>query len=127
MFHSVVPDPTVSVLQTPPNNPVYTSSVLTLRCTIIIHEAVDTEIEVDSSFSGPGGVLFTNYRTTVSDVISSKLIYQKTAVLSSLRSLDTGIYNCIATVRPRVQSELIIASNRGVVDANITVGKYDNI
>ena len=116
----------MAVSQTPPDNLVYTSSVLTLRCTIIIHEAVDTEIEVDSSFSGPGGVLPANNQTNISDTIGSKLIYRKTAVLSFLQSSDTGIYHCITTVRPKVQSGLIVASNQGVVDVNITVGKYDD-
>ncbi len=111
--------------RTPPDN-VYTSSVLTLNCTVKIHDAVDIEIEVDSNLSGPRGFLLTDSRTAISDVIASRLNYQKTAVLSSLRSLDSGLYYCNVTVRPYVPSEYIIASIRKIVDANITVGRYDN-
>ena len=125
LLHSLVPAPTVSISQTPPDNPVYTSSVLTLNCTIEVHEAVDTGIEVNGTFSGPEGVLLTDSRTALSDVIGSKPIYHKIAVLSSLRSSDTGMYYCAAVLHPTLQSGLIISSDEMVVHANITVGKYN--
>ncbi len=81
---------------------------------------------MDGSLSGPGGVLLTDNRTTVSDVVASRLDYQKTAVLSPLRSMDSGLYYCNVTVRPYVPSEHIVASNQEIMDANITIGRYNN-
>ena len=87
---------------------------------------VDTGIEVDSTLSGPGGVLLTSDRISVSQLSGIKPIYNRVAFLNNLKSSDTGTYGCVASLRPNVPSAFIVASGQSRITLNITVGKSFN-
>ena len=91
-YHAV-PQPTVDVLV--PVSPFYAGTNLTLNCTIMVIEQVDTAVTVTITWTGPGDMeLPDDERITVMQPSS----FLSTLTLTPLDSGDNGDYTCEANV-----------------------------
>ncbi len=114
---SPVPPPSVAVTADT-DQTLYTDEVVTLTCDITLDPAVDSEVTVTASWTGPGGPITAG----VSEVTGSGLTYQSTLTLSSLTTSDSGLYTCTASVDPAVPTPLV-GSGDGTDSHTIAVGK----
>ena len=107
------------------DNPVSPGSYPTLTCTIVLDSAVDREVQIDVSWSGPV-YGFGEYVTTAPVVNSSAEVptFTSTAALNADESFyDSGQYSCSAVVSPVSNQDFIRSSNatsRGIL-GEITV------
>ncbi len=115
---SPVPPPSVAVTADP-DRTLYADEDVTLTCDITLDPAVDSEVAVTASWTGPGGPITDG----VSDIAGSGLAYQSTLTLSSLTTSDSGLYTCTASVDPAVPTPLVVGSGDGTGGHTITVGK----
>ena len=113
-FLHTVPQPTVSIT---PNHTgiLYAGTPLTLTCSIQLNPAVDTTVMVTRMWRGPGSQVVSNsWRVTVSNLLKrSTLLYETTIEFVPLSTIDSGDYECEATVTPDPQSQFVIMSTRG--------------
>ena len=89
---------------------------LTLTCIIQLDPAVDTNVTVTGTLSGPG---IHDYRSTAQLVHSA--VYQIRKTIASLTSAKSAVYTCNATVSPN--SRYVEASDKNCSMLNISVGK----
>ncbi len=106
-----------------PPGPLYAGTSLTLTCVITLNEAVNSRVDVNVTWSGPGGMLLVNgNRVTVSDTMGSETSYQSNLTISPLATVDGGSYTCEVTVAPADTSTFITisqpASNSGTVNVS---------
>ncbi len=113
---SPVPPPSVAVTADT-NRTLYAGEDVTLTCDITLDPAVDSEVAVTASWTGPDGPITAG----VSDISGSGLAYQSTLTLSSLTTSDSGDYTCTASVDPA--TPLVVGSGGGTGSHTITVGK----
>ncbi len=76
-----------------PDRPLYTGDNVTLSCDITLDPAVDSEVAVTASWTGPGGPITAG----VSDMADAAP-YRSTLTLSNSAA---GDYTCAATLQPR--------------------------
>ncbi len=94
-----------------PPGPLYTGTSLTLTCNIALNIAVNSRVDVNVIWSGPGGMLpVNNNRVTVSDTMGSNTSYQSILTISPLATVDGGSYTCEVTVAPREATTFITIS-----------------
>ena len=95
---------------------------LTLICTIQLNTAVDTNVMVNASWTGPA-VFASNSqgRISVTSPTGSVPLYETRVFFSPLNSTDSGTYVCQADVRPDSSSPFI-TMNRDTATQPITVG-----
>ncbi len=116
MTCSPVPAPGVAISREPDSGTTLRhGDSLTLTCDITLDPAVDSEVAVTASWTGPGGPITAG----VSDMTGSGLAYQSTLTLSSLTSSDAGDYNCTASVDSTFNT-----GSEGSATLGITIGKY---
>ena len=106
-----VPKPTISVSQIPATTPIYTTSMLILTCDIEVDKAVDTPVEINSTWTGPEGVLSSDNSTTTVAPFETLRRTRIVVTLESLESSDSGAYLCEASINPTSTSAYIITSN----------------
>ncbi len=115
---SPVPLPSVAVTADT-DQTLYADENVTLTCDITLDPAVDSEVAVTASWTGPGGPITDG----VSDMTGSGLAYQSTLTFSSLTTSDSGLYTCTASVDPAVSTPLVVGSGDGTGSHTIIVGK----
>lgn len=85
-----------------PDDPIYSGTSLSLTCTVVLHDAIDTGVAVSSTWRRSGELLTTSARRNISDIMAiNSSVYQtyiSTTPLSS--TLDSGHYTCRVTVIP---------------------------
>ena len=91
---------------------------LNLTCTIKLDPAVDIDVTVSGTLSGPG---ILNTRDTVG-YISSRM-YQIKKTVTSLKAARSAVYTCNATVSPAQENTSVRASEKNSSTLNISVGK----
>ncbi len=111
---SPVPPPSVAVTADT-NRTLYADEDVTFTCDITLDPAVDSEVAVTASWTGPGGPITAG----VSDITGSGP-YQSTLTLSSLTTSNSGLYTCTASVD---LAPLVVGSGDGTGSHTITVGK----
>ena len=94
---------------------------LTLICTIQLNTAVDTNVIVNTSWTGPNAMFASNSRISITDVSESVPPYKTTVLFSPLNITDSGNYTCQADVRPGPSSPFIVMK-RETATHIITVG-----
>ena len=117
LFPLPVPNPTVTVTANT-SRTFYTGESVVLICNIKLNSAVDTDVTVTVSWSGPGGTITTGV-TDMTDTAP----YQSTLTLSSLVTSDSGTYTCIASV-DIVHPTYVTESEDGSDTHTIAVGRY---
>ncbi len=118
MTCSPVPAPGVAISRDPDSGTTLRhGDNLTLTCGITLDPAVDSEVAVTASWTGPGGLITAG----VSDVTGSGP-YQSTLTLSSLITSDSGDYTCTASVSPDPPSPFLLASEVATDVHMATVG-----
>ncbi len=118
MTCSPVPAPGVAISRGPDSGTTLRhGDPLTFTCNITLDPAVDSEVAVTASWTGPGGPITAG----VSDVTGSGP-YQSTLTLSSLTTSNSGDYTCTASVGP---GDLMFINESEGSDTlvGITVGK----
>ena len=100
LLHLTVNSPSVSISQSPSNDPLTVGDSTNLTCTIVFSESVDTpDIEVNVTWIGPQDTTLLDTSNT-SDLTSVQgmavLTFESTLSLSSLELSDFGAYTCIA-------------------------------
>ena len=95
---------------------------LTLICTIQLNTAVDTNVMVNTSWTGPTAMFASNSqgRISVTRLTESFPLYETRVFFSPLNITDNGTYVCQADVRPNPSSPFIVMS-RGTTMQPITV------
>ena len=96
---------------------------LTLICTIQLNTAVDTDVVVNTSWTGPTAIFASNSqgRISVTRLTESSPLYETRVFFSPLSITDNGTYVCQAGVRPNPPSSFI-TMNRDTATQPITVG-----
>ena len=94
---------------------------LTLICTIQLNTAVDTNVVVNTSWTGPNAMFASTNRISITDVSESVTPYKTTVLFSPLNITDSGNYTCQADIRPNPSSSFIMM-NRETATHTITVG-----
>ena len=116
------PVPISATIRRTPSTDVLSAGInLTLICTIQLNTAVDTNVMVNTSWTGPNAMFASNSRISITDVSESVTPYTTTVLFSPLNITDSGIYVCQADVRPSPSSSFIMM-NRDNTTHNITVG-----
>ncbi len=100
-----------------PDRTLYTGEDVTFTCDITLAPAVDSEVTVTASWTGPGGPITAG----VSDIAGSGP-YQSTLTLSTLTTSDSGDHTCTASVSPDPPSPLLLASEEATDVHMATVG-----
>ena len=112
-----VPPPTVMVVAHPNTTQLFTTQQLNITCHTILHPAVDTEVGVANTWSGPSGVISSSGHITVVGVAGTDWQFNSSVQFSSLQSSDSGRYTCISTVS--LSSSHIVSSSS--VSASVVV------
>ena len=101
----------------------YSGTPLTLTCSIQLNPAVDTPVMVTRMWRGPGSQVVSNsWRVTVSNLLKrSTLLYETTIEFVPLSTIDSGDYECEATVTPDPQSQFVNMSTAGSDALYITI------
>ena len=110
-----------TISRMPPADVLSAGIILTLICTIQLNTVVDTNVVVNTSWTGPT-VFASNSqgRISVTHVNGSVSPYKTTLQFSPLNVTDNGSYTCQADVRPRPSSPFIMM-NRDTDMYSITV------
>ena len=112
-----VPAPDVAIsLST--EGTIYQGTSLTLTCTATVDTAVNTEFDVNITWSSTDAAALSGEFTTVSDKMGSGHQFTRTVTLSPV---NTSGYTCTATATPTDSDPAIIPSSEGVASSNITV------
>ena len=93
---------------------------LNLTCTIWLNTAVDTDVMVNTSWTGPNAMFASNSRISITDLSESVTPYETRLFFSPLNVTDNGTYTCQADVRPN-SSSFFIMMNRGAATHTIIV------
>ena len=109
--------PPLATVTADPDRTLYNGEGVTLTCDITLDPAVDSDVAVTASWTGPDGAITTG----VMDMTGS-VPYQSTLTLSSLMTTDTGDYKCTASAVPE-NLLFVIASGESSATHNVTVGK----
>ncbi len=118
MTCSPVPAPGVAISRDPDSGTTLRhGDDLIFTCDITLDPAVDSEVAVTASWTGPGGPITAG----VTDITGSGLAYQSTLTLSTLATSDSGDYTCTASVGPG--DLMFINGSEGSVMLGITAGK----
>ena len=110
----------------PPTHDLSTGINLTLICTIQLNTAVDTDVVVNTSWTGPTAMFASNSqgRISVTSLTGSIPLYETRVFFSPLNITDSGTYVCQADVRADSSSPFIVM-NRDTVTHTINVeGEY---
>ena len=86
------------VVPYPNTTQLFTTQQLNITCHTILHPAVDTQVGVVNTWSGPSGVMSSSGHITVVGVSGTNLEFNSTVRFSSLQSSDSGTYTCFSTV-----------------------------
>ena len=107
----------------PSANMLSTGINLTLICTIQLNTAVDTDVVVNTSWTGPTAMFASNSqgRISVTRLNGSIPLYETRVFFSPLNITDNGTYVCQADVRPN-PSFPFITINQDTATQSITVG-----
>ncbi len=100
-----------------PDRSLYTGEDVTLTCDIALDPAVDSEVAVTASWTGPGGTITAG----VSDITGSGP-YQSTLTLSSLKTSDSGDYSCNASASST--DPFVMASAQSSDTQTITICRW---
>ena len=124
-FFSTVPAPSVEIIRSPDRNIVYTITQLILSCVIELDEAVDTEVSINQTWSGPRGQIIPDSHVTISDVTFEEENYYSDVMFSFLQSLDSGNYTCMASAMPTDPEASAFVRDSGTAsdEVVVTVGK----
>ncbi len=95
-----------------PDRTVYAGEDVTLTCDITLDPAVDSEVAVTASWTGPGGPITGG----VSDMTDAAPYQSILALLNSV----AGDYTCVATLQPH-NSPHVAASSP--TQRTVTIGK----
>ena len=81
---------------------VFTGSALSLVCNIALSEAVDTDVDILTTWTIGGQVVMSDGRRVLEHTEeTSHLMYQTTLSISPLSdTLDSGVFSCSVTVTP---------------------------
>ena len=97
----------VTISRMPPADVLSAGINFTLICTIQLNTAVDTDVIVNVSWTGPA-VFASNSRISITDVNESVAPYKTTLFFSPLNVTDNGTYTCQADVRSNLSSSFIM-------------------
>ena len=115
----LVPPPTAVTVMASPDGTIFTSSPLTLTCSIELSEAVNITVTVNTVWSGPPGTQFTTTTSVATRMTATT--YTSTATISSVETSDSGEYTCTATVSSTSNS-FVLASGGATGSTSVTVG-----
>ena len=107
-FLSVPINATISRM--PPDDVLSAGINLTLICTIQLNTAVDTNIMVNTSWTGPA-VFASNSHISITDLNELVTPYKTALLFSPLNITDNGSYTCHADVRPHPSSPFIMMNS----------------
>ena len=82
---------------------------------------IDTPVSIRSQWRGHTSLTDNGRRVVVSDLEGVQLMYNSSVTFSTLKSVDSGIYICSATVTP---TENLISSGTSEGRITISVGMY---
>ena len=123
LLHSVPINATINatISHMPPDDVLSAGINLTLICTIQLNAAVDTNVMVNTSWTGPTVIFASNSRISITDLNELVTPYKTALLFSPLNITDNGNYTCHADVRPRPSSPFIMM-NTDTDTHTITVG-----
>ena len=93
-------------------------SAVTMTCTVELSPVVNVQMIVTTVWTGPAGFMTTK---TAQSVMGSTTNYTSTAMVSSFRRNESGVYSCSATATTTSPFLRSSASHSGTT--RITVGK----
>ena len=110
-----MPTPSVAVM----NSSFTAGSNVTLTCTVVLSQAVDVPVTVNTVWTGPNGFM----ENIPAGRVGSTTTYTSTAMVSSFGRDQSGVYTCTATVS---STSSFISSSIGSASIRVTVGKGED-
>ena len=117
---STVPAPNVSVSDGKTSGAVIQGTALVLSCSVLVHNAVNTDFTVSITWSSDPIVALNGQRATVSETKGSGQEYGSSATIRPVNTSDSANYTCTASILPNEISS-VIASNESEHTVDITV------
>ena len=108
-----------------PDHPtqLFTTNSLVLTCIIEVSNAVDTPVAINTTWSGHSSLFDNRRRVIVSDLEGLKPMYETFVTFSSLKTHDSGTYECLAKIRPQISGN-ILESPWSEKSININISKF---
>lgn len=106
-----------------PSDELYTTTQLTIICSVLIDAAVDTGVIAVNTWRGPSEALNNSNRVDISNEIAYEKSYQSTVRFDYLQSSDSGTYNCTVTISDTTSSPYIVNSTPLTADITIDAGR----
>ena len=119
-----VPPPLMRVVRTPNDTQLFTTFQLQLTCLVEVDPAVDTEVRVNNTWSGPSEEISSDSRITVDNVTMSleDVAFKSSVHFSYLKCSDTGTYTCFSVVQPSVASLYVESSDSTSSNTSVDAG-----
>ena len=106
----------------PNDEPLYTTTQLTMICSVFVNAAVDTPIKGVTTWSGPNGTLQESRRVHINNTIAYTMPYRSFVTFINLQSSDSGNYCCSVTVYNNTLSPYIVDSAPTTTCVAMTAG-----
>ena len=115
----------MEVVRTPNDTQLFTTFHLQLTCLVEVNPAVDTEVTLNNTWSGPSGEISSDSRITVDNVTMSleDVAFKSSVHFSFLKSSDSGTYTCFSIVQPSVVSLYVDSSDSTSSNTSVNAGK----
>ena len=89
---------------------VYQGTQLVLTCTVSVNSAVNTEYNVNITWTKNSFQVFSGQYITISETEGSGYEYSRTLTLSPVDISDTALYTCTAFLFPSITGSVIASS-----------------
>ena len=122
LVNAAVSTPSVALILSPNDEHLYTTTQLTMICSVFVNAAVDTPIKGATTWSGPNGTLQESRRVHINNTVAYTMSYRSFVTFTNLQSSDSGNYCCSVTVYDSTSSWYIMDSPPTTTCVAMTAG-----
>ena len=120
LIHSsiAVPPPTVSIMYTQPGV-FYYGSQTSISCVLTITPSVNVPVMMNALWIGPQGQITNDTRSVVITITQGSTNYKTTLQISSLRTNDSGLYQCVGSISSN--SSYVVGTSNASANISLSV------
>lgn len=116
----VVPTPMVSFSRAP-EPPYYEGALLSLTCTMELHEAIDVDVTVNTQWMHGDDVIESSHRVSLLELEINSLMYSTSVTFDPLSIADSGPYMCDFRVLPGLLTDFVLPASGSAASESIIV------